>query len=1165
MLSPAEPPSESDALLPREANPPNDPNQSSLDQPVHIQSFLRDVKLGKYALGACLPAVLALEACHLTMSLSEPLGATEDKGGPATAALQMQKWTDLSGVVGAILMIVAYATSFIFPCTLSRLTSPRPSFSAKHYTLVHHLRTTALIVSLFVAGSIRRGPKLYYPPSRLRTGFGLNNEKVGSDGQVAFSLTAPEDGSEDCDRSASIGRDAEKDCDSNVFDYGNSSMLSFLSLLYIAPLARRLIQVPALTQANLPLLERSSRDSGVNATVTYEKNEDGVMVRTETVTSWKLIKALWRGRGTSVLISLVLEVTRNVISFLQIAALYEVIQSFNQPAGSDKSYACLMCWAMFLGEAADVLLSAYCAVRENYMLHMPVRMAVASIVLRKILRTTDAKDMEAHNVSDEKKANAGKGRSQVMNLMTVDSGTVASMATRSWNFCNGVVTLLIGISMMYSMLGFSALVGIACVPLSMPLSYMVSRRIYRCDKEWSTARDARTGAFKEFLLGIKVIKLNAFDPYFIHRINSLRTHEVELQRWRFSLGTIFNILADQLPVLAVLITFAFHTKVQGKTLDAPTAFVSLTFFNRIKDGLQAFPKFIQDFLNRKVSLERICRYLSQPEINFGHYENASRAITCSSATTGWPASEHETGGETQSFKLADVNLDVPEGELTLLCGPLGSGKTLLLRALLGEANVETGTVLAPRSLPDATPFFERTPQGRLLNVFGSDMWRLDSNSADDFGRMLKDGLTLVTAAGVVFLKEPVVALVAVGFGIPLFWISGHLNKLRSDIRRLTAIASSPLYSLYNETIGGVVMMRAFGQGDLIMGTMRALINRERTACLADWAVYNWVRTIIRSVTSILIAATGFVLVGREMSPGEAGLILSFSLTVSGGLFNLMERYSSLEQTFVSAERVNHYITLPEHESEEGSIPDQLWPSRDVSFKIEAETRVGLVGATGSGKSTLALSLFRAINHMDGQLIIDDLDISTIALPELRRRLNMVAQDGILCSGTLREALDVTGTKDDFEIYEALRREHLLSDNVTDEELENSPFANLNTYVAIEGGNFSQGQRQLLCLARALLKDSKILVMEEATSSVDFEMDSKITSTIKECFAGTTMLVIAHRLATIMYDKVMVLDQGRIIETGVPSQLMEEEQSHFHALCMAQGKEEFDNLMALART
>ncbi|OXB35182.1 ATP-dependent bile acid transporter [Cryptococcus neoformans] len=1578
------------------------------DHPVQIDSFLHNVKICKSALGASLLGTFVMEIWHLSMSVAE-VGHWRHSG-TQHKAIEATMWADILGTTIICFLSVLYIASLLKPITVPYVSlSPQIQNSSLHRSLctttftfilflfishsspgvtytvwthlssprlsdpmaegVYHLRTMGLILALSSVGFMRRGPKMYFPPPRLGTGFGLNTEPeeestkknesdiggYGEDGDqnhdedrrkgVVIKL-APAQEIDDPLASAVSAITIERqrlppkvpeEPKYNVFDYNNSSMINFVLLTYIAPLAIRSAHVASLHQSDLPILEDETRNSGVYETAFASNSASQTkliglkrMVGSKTTTSWQLVKTLWVGMGWTVFISFVLETTRNLISFIQIAALHEIIQSFKQSPGEDKSYAYLMCWAMFFGQTVEVLLSAYCCVRENYMLHIPVRMNISSIILAKILRTTDAKALEAHNTIDsnsdngkerkgtkEKKTSEARGRSQVMNLLTIDTNTVASLATHTWSFTNGITTLIIGASMLYGMLGVSAFVGIACVPLSTPLTWLVAKLIYRCDIEWARARDARTGALKEFLLGIKVIKLNAFEPYFMHRISKLRAHEVKWQRWRFTLGTAFNVLADQLPILSILITFAFHTKIMGRPLDAPTAFVALNIFNRVKDGLQTFPQIIQTFLSCKVSLDRLSRYLSQPEIDDDRSESVSRRIICRDATITWPVGEGIDKGDTVRFKLEGLDLKVPEGRLSLLCGPLGSGKTLLLRAFLGEAKVEKGSVLAPKSLPDATPilldneieatihwtaehwlddsiayapqqsfirhgtlrdnilfgqpmwreryqealrqaallpdleiledgdmtevgengvtfsggqkarvnlarciysraltiylddilsavdahtaqfiyqeclqgsllknrtvvlvthhvrlvlpaasyvislnaegridqacspsqidlntlsefapnspinsedikpaaqlemkqpinvgafdakttrklyqeeqravgrvsdshyflifraaggiwywlilailygghraltmlrifwlehwsanpspehlnynlivytaivsfgiligafrwiwlygisnvgfysrgnrrvhdlimarlfsaplqFFEKTPQGRLLNVFGQDMWRLDCNVADDFGRTIMAALAIITSAAVVFFKEPLVTIIAVAFGIPLFWFSGHLNKLRSDIRRLTATASSPLYSLYNEAIDGIVMIRAFGQDKLMMATMKVLNNRERATYLADWTVYNWVSAFIRILTNVVITATSFALIERNISPSQAGLILNFALTVSGGLFGLMEQYSHLEQTFVSAERISQYTTMSEHESEEGVCPPPEWPQqgridvrklsvryapdlpqvlKNVSFTVEPGMHVGLVGATGSGKSTLALSLFRAIEYMQGEIMIDGVNISGLILSELRGRLNMVAQDGMLCSGTLREALDVTGGRSDQEIFDALRKVHLISNEMSQEELIENPFANLETYVAIEGTNFSQGQRQLLCLARALLKQSKILVMDEATSSVDFETDSKITAMIKECFMGTTMLVIAHRLATIMqYDMVLVLDQGQIIESGKPRELIHNNQSVFYGLCMAQGKGEYAILCKIA--
>lgn len=503
--------------------------------------------------------------------------------------------------------------------------------------------------------------------------------------------------------------------------------------------------------------------------------------------------------------------------------------------------------------------------------------------------------------------------------------------------------------------------------------------------------------------------------------------------------------------------------------------------------------------------------------------------------------------------------------------------------LLGVGFYSAGTKKIHRRFFDAMTraplsFFESTPAGRILNVFAQDMRRLDTQSADDFGRTAMEFIQVATAAGMVGYEAPSMLLVLVAFGIPLFFVANGLGKLRTNLRRLAATADSPLLSLYHDSIDGVVMLRAFGLANLSAQSMKTLLNRSRTAETWNWICYNWVRAVVLSLSSVFVTSTGFILVNRSISASAAGFILTFASQMSGGMFSLLDHFIMCEMTFVSLERVAFFIDEVKPEPFGGQEPPADWPSEgainlhnlsvryapdlpdvlhDITLSIAPGERVGIVGATGSGKSTLALTLFRAIEPTAGSIEIDDIDITDISLNALRTRLNMVVQDGSLPSGTLRNALDVSGKRTDSEIFDALRRVHLLSDKP-------SVFSNLDTFVAAEGSNFSHGQRQLLCLARALLKPSKILVMDEATSSVDFEMDAKITQTIRECFANTTMIVIAHRLATIVgYDKVLVLDRGRVKEFGSPKELMMHEGGAFRALCWAQGKGEFERLVRVA--
>lgn len=472
---------------------------------------------------------------------------------------------------------------------------------------------------------------------------------------------------------------------------------------------------------------------------------------------------------------------------------------------------------------------------------------------------------------------------------------------------------------------------------------------------------------------------------------------------------------------------------------------------------------------------------------------------------------------------------------------------------LGVGFYSAGTKKIHRRFFDAISraplsFFESTPAGRILNVFAQDMRRLDSQSADDFGRTVMEFIRVCSSAMVVGYEAPAMLLVLVAFGVPLFFVASGLGKLRTNLRRLAATADSPLISLYHDSIEGVVMLRAFGLANLSAQSMKTLLNRSRTAETWNWICYNWVRAVVLSLSSVFVTSTGFILVGRDISPAMAGFILTYAAQISGNMFGLLDHFIMCEMTFVSLERVSYFIDEVTPEPVGGQEPPADWPAEgainihnlsvryapdlpdvlhDINISINPGERVGVVGATGSGKSTLALTLFRAVEPTAGSIDIDGIDISDVSLQSLRARLNMVVQDGSLPSGTLRNALDVTNSRTDAEIYDALRRVHLLPEVLDDDK---HPFANLDTFVAAEGSNFSHGQRQLLCLARALLKHSKILVMDEATSSVDFEMDAKITQTIKECFSDTTMIVIAHRLATIVgYDKVLVLDKGRVKE------------------------------------
>lgn len=311
-------------------------------------------------------------------------------------------------------------------------------------------------------------------------------------------------------------------------------------------------------------------------------------------------------------------------------------------------------------------------------------------------------------------------------------------------------------------------------------------------------------------------------------------------------------------------------------------------------------------------------------------------------------------------------------------------------------------------------------------------------------------------------------------------------------------------------------------------------------------------------------------------------------------------YAEQEMNMNSVERIVEYLDLEEEPPAiiEGSRPPASWPQNgeivvdhlvmkyspetptvlhNVSLKIKAGEKVGIVGRTGSGKSTLAISLFRFMDPTSGSIEIDGIDITKIGVQDLRTKLTIIPQDPTLFKGTLRSNLDPFGEREDRELWEAVRRSHLVPSTSTvpvttavdggEEEDSESAIVDpskitLDTPVKVNGSNFSQGQRQLVALARALVRQSKIIVMDEATASVDYETDVKIQQTIRDEMSSSTILTIAHRIRTIAdFDRVIVMSAGEVVEFDKPLALMLKEGGLFRAMC--EQSSDYEGLLAIA--
>ncbi|GAA5991895.1 hypothetical protein JCM10908_002259 [Rhodotorula pacifica] len=489
-------------------------------------------------------------------------------------------------------------------------------------------------------------------------------------------------------------------------------------------------------------------------------------------------------------------------------------------------------------------------------------------------------------------------------------------------------------------------------------------------------------------------------------------------------------------------------------------------------------------------------------------------------------------------------------------------------------------------------WFDSQALGRIVNRFSKDLEGIDASLPDNLGRSLMYFLGVITTLTVVASSAPTFLI---GFAI-LFVAYYHHAKLFShsarEFRRLDSVSKSPLFSVYSEAIAGVAVIRAFGSSARFMALMLERATTNVTFYWYLWGTNRWLSMRFSLLSALVVGLTGYVLIaaGDKMDAALAGFTLTFALNISNDILFLVRRYTSLELSMVGVERVKEFSEIKQEAPEiVEPRPPAHWPQghievkklriryapelpdvlQDLTFSIKAGEKVGIVGSTGCGKSTLAASFFRFVEAHSGSIVIDGIDISKIGLLDLRSRLTIVPQDPVILSGSLRSTLDMFEQYDDADIFDALRRVHLIREeenpNEQDEGANRSVFWNLDTEVAEGGSNFSTGQRQLLCMARALLKRNKVLLLDEATASTDHETDELITATIRSEFSDSTLLVIAHRLRTIIdFDKVLLLDKGRLVEYESPAKLLDDPTSRFYSLCRATGKKEFAILKKMSK-
>ena len=505
-------------------------------------------------------------------------------------------------------------------------------------------------------------------------------------------------------------------------------------------------------------------------------------------------------------------------------------------------------------------------------------------------------------------------------------------------------------------------------------------------------------------------------------------------------------------------------------------------------------------------------------------------------------------------------------------------------------------------------FFDSTPLGQLMNRFSKDIEAIDQEVAPVAVGVLGCLASVITIVVLISVITPGfliagVFITAIYFAIGKFYLASSVN-----LKRLESVLRSPLYQQFGETLSGVTTIRAYGDERRFIRDNQHRVDTHNRPYIYLWAANRWLALRIDFTGALVAFFAGVFVILRigTIDAGAAGLSLTYAVTFTENVLWLVRLYSMNEQNMNSVERVKEYLEV-EQEAKPiipESRPPGNWPSRGaiqfnnyltryrsdlepvlrhVTFSVEPGERVGIVGRTGAGKSSLALALFRGLEAEEGKIIIDDVDIGLIGLQDLREAITIVPQDPTLFTGTIRSNLDPFGLFTDEEIFDTLRRVQLIgapaspaatstpdhgesgpsSANESENELElakkltnthenTNVFSNLSSPVAESGSNLSQGQRQLLCLARALLKSPRVLLMDEATASIDYATDAKIQDTLREV-KGSTIITIAHRLQTIVdYDKVLVLDKGKVVEYDTPWELIEREYGIFRGMCEMSG-------------